>query len=348
MKSDMQFKIDGIDTKAGPPDVDDILAEHKKNQSQRDIKRENRLLKIEIERKEHLIEAYESYKDKPIKKIVPRYSKHKEEGTVLSLCSDVHIEHKITFENTNGINKQDPESAAEKLKRYFTGLVKLTENNRRDIKLDNLVIGLLGDNIHGFIHEEYLRTNYMTPVEAMLFVIDQFKSGFDFLLNHAKFKKIVVVCKVGNHSRTTDKIYTDNEALHSYEWAIYQMLAKIFPAIEWKIENSYFSYYTVYDKLIRFHHGHGFRYGGGIGGIYVPLQRYRLRINQQRKADLDCIGHWHTADWLRNTKTLINGSTCGFDSYAMRSGFEPEPPTQQFLIIDKKRGFTINSPIILE
>jgi len=60
MKSDMQFKIDGIDTKAGPPDVDDILAEHKKNQSQRDIKRENRLLKIEIERKEHLIEAYES------------------------------------------------------------------------------------------------------------------------------------------------------------------------------------------------------------------------------------------------------------------------------------------------
>ena len=345
MSKQMEFNIDG---KNLFPNSDEIIADHKKNKSHRDVARENKLLIAEIEKKDHLIEAYESYKIKPIKPIIAKYGKEKEEGTVLSLLSDIHPEERIDFESTNGLNKQTPETSAEKIKKFFLRLVKLSENNRRDIKLDDLVIALLGDNIHGFIHEEYLRTNYMTPIEAMLFVIDELRSGFDFLINHGKFKRIVAICKVGNHSRTTDKIYTDNEALHSYEWAIYKILAKMIPEIEWKIENSYFSYHQVYDKNIRFHHGHGFRYGGGIGGLYVPLQKYRLRINQQRKADLDCIGHWHTADWLRNTKTLINGSVCGFNAYAMRSGFEPEPPTQQFLIIDKKRGFTINSPIILE
>ena len=130
---------------------------------------------------------------------------------------------------------------------------------------------------------------------------------------------------------------------------IYHLLAHEFQdKIKFIIDNGYFTYYQIYDKTLRFHHGHAFRYAGGIGGLYVPLQRYRLKVNQQRKADLDLIGHWHTTDFLRNTKTLINGSVCGFDAYAMRFGFEPEPPQQQFLIQDSKRGYTINTPIILE
>ena len=127
------------------------------------------------------------------------------------------------------------------------------------------------------------------------------------------------------------------------------LLKKEFTEIEWVVENSYFSYVNVYDKVIRFHHGHAFRYAGGIGGLYVPLVRYVTKINKGKlqKADLDCIGHWHTLDYLRAASVLINGSVCGFDSYAQRKGFEPEPPAQQFLIVDKKRGFTINAPIML-
>jgi hypothetical protein len=328
--------------------VDDVLAEIKSKTNRKDLRKQVEMLTDELEKKNNLISVYEGYNNKPVSKIHFPKNKKAEEGTVLTLLSDIHIEHKITKENTSGINSQNPDTARQKVLSYFKNLLILTRNNRKDINLKNLLIGLLGDNIHGFIHEEYLRTNYMTPPEATIYVIDVLSEGFRYLLDNGDFETITAVCKIGNHSRITDKIYSDNEALLSYEWAIFQMLKRKFPEIEWIIDNSYFTYYKVYDKTIRFHHGHGFRYAGGIGGLYVPLQRYRLKVNQQRTADLDCIGHWHTADWLRNTKTLINGSVCGFDSYAMRKGFEPEPPIQQFLIIDSKRGFTINAPILLE
>jgi len=53
-------------------------------------------------------------------------------------------------------------------------------------------------------------------------------------------------------------------------------------------------------------------------------------------------------DFLRNAGILINGSVCGFDTYAQRKGFAPEPPQQTFQIIDSKRGLTTNEPILLE
>lgn len=304
-------------------------------------------LSKELQSKEDLLSVYQA-PHKKVKSIITPKETGKDEGTVLSLLSDIHIEHKVTLDQTNGINEQTPDTAAKKLQNYFINLVKRTVKNRRDINLNSLLMGWLGDFIHGFIHEEYLRTNYMTPPEATLFIIEHLEAGLNYLLKNGGFDSIYIVGKVGNHSRTTKRVYTDEEALYSYEWAIYKILEKRFPQINWLIEINYMSYFTVYDKLIRFHHGHAFKYQGGIGGIYVPLLRYNLRVDQQRKADLTCLGHWHTADWLRNTKTLINGSVVGFDAFAQRMGFQPEPPQQQLLIIDSKRGFTTNEPIILE
>jgi hypothetical protein len=45
---------------------------------------------------------------------------------------------------------------------------------------------------------------------------------------------------------------------------------------------------------------------------------------------------------------LVNGSLIGYNSYARAFGFEPEPPKMQFQLLDKKRGFTLNNPIILD
>ena len=277
-----------------------------------------------------------------------RTSTNAEQGTIITLLSDIHAEHKIQYAQTNGLNKLTPEITKHRLHNYFNNFLTLTRLTRNGIVLDNLIIGLLGDNIHGFIHEEYLRTNYMTPIEASMFITDILQDGIQLILEDGEFKNITMICKVGNHSRTTNKVYTDEEAKHSYEWGIYHILAQHFPTIKWVIDESYFTYMKVYDKVLRFHHGHGFRYQGGVGGIYVPWMRYIYKINKQKPANMDFIGHWHTREFLASGGGIINGSVCGVDPYSIRMGFPAEPPTQTFQILDAKRGFTINAPIMLE
>lgn len=327
-------------------DVKQLIEKNRKQDTSAELKSQLQQAVDELVKKNELLKLYQLPLN-PISEIKTPKPDGKDYATALTLFSDVHIEHKITYEQTNGINRYTPSIAEKRIETYFINLVKRIQKHQREVQIDELVIGMLGDMIHGFIHEEYLRTNYFTPIEAMLFAVEQFEKGFKYIIKNAKLERITVICSIGNHSRTTQKVYTDEEALYSHEWAIYNILAKLFPQINWMINNSYYSYFKVYDKQIRFSHGHEIKYQGGIGGIYVPLQRNRLRVNQIKKANLDCIGHYHTTDFLRNSGVLMNGSVSGADAYSIRKGFEPEPPMQQFLLIDSKRGFTVNEPILL-
>lgn len=315
------------------------------------LKEDLTLLKYLIKenyRLKNLLEIKNSLNEIKVKKIKIKHNKKREEACLIALLSDIHFEHHITKSSTNNYNEYNIEIATKRLNNYFTNLLKIKQKNERDIKINTLLWGWLGDFIHGLIHEEYLRTNLLTPSEALIQLSEILVSGLNFILNNSKLENIIIVCKVGNHSRTTEKIYNDNESLFSYEWLLYNTLKNKFPQINWIIENNYISYVEINNKLIRFHHGHQIKYAGGIGGIYIPLNKYRLRIDQHIRADLNCLGHFHVSDWLRNGKTLLNGSICGYDAYALRKGFEPEKPSQQTLILDYKRGFTINTPIILE
>jgi hypothetical protein len=65
------------------------------------------------------------------------------------------------------------------------------------------------------------------------------------------------------------------------------------------------------------------------------------------KAQWNLFSHWH--QFLMATKnSSVNGSLCGYDSYAQSNGFEYEPPVQAFQLLDKKRGFTVRCPILAE
>jgi hypothetical protein len=270
-----------------------------------------------------------------------------EQATAIALFSDVHFEERIESKKINGFNDYSPEIATERCKIYFENLAKRIEKERRDVDIENLVFACLGDLIHGFIHEEYLTTNYLTPIEASTGVYEILINGLEFLLKDKAVKQLTFIGKVGNHSRITLKPYSSNEALMSYEWAVYQFLQKNFKnekRIKFILDESYFSYLKVYDKILRFHHGHNVQYRGGIGGLTIPLIKFILRANQQIKADMDFIGHFHTKFNLPNC--LVNGSICGFDSYALKIGAQPEEPVQQFQILDSKRGFTTNTPIL--
>lgn len=326
--------------------VKDLLQQEEDKRSHADIKLHNKILVKEVKDLRTQIQFYEKSKSITPKPIKPVYRSGKGEATALTLLSDIHCEERITKVSTNGLNEYNPDICKQRVKSYFANLLKLVNNHRNVVEVKNLVIGLLGDNIHGLIHDEYIATNYLRPVEATLFIQEQIESGLTFLLEHGKFDKIVLICKVGNHSRTTDKCFGETELINSFEYYLYKGLEAKFSNIEFLIEPNYFSYYDIYNYRISFEHGHAFRYAGGIGGIYPALIRHLTKAHAVKKFDLACMGHWHSTIHLPNA--LINGSVCGYNDYSRRKGFGFEPPKQQLLLINKSKGFTTNEPVILD
>lgn len=114
--------------------------------------------------------------------------------------------------------------------------------------------------------------------------------------------------------------------------------------IKFTIQKGYFAYINIYDFVCRFWHGDTIKYGGGIGGLTVPLIKAIHRYNGQINADYNFIGHYHQL--FQATKDcMVNGSGIGFNAYAQNIGASPEQPLQGYCLIDAKYGMTIKAPI---
>jgi len=277
---------------------------------------------------------------------------YKEECTVITQLGDVHIDEIVNPNITNKLNYYNPEVAEIRMERYFTRLIYMIRLQRRaGIKVDNLVLHLVGDFISGWIHDELIETNSMSPIKATLLVEQLLIKGIKTISEMGDLVKIVIPCSIGNHSRTTKKNHFKNTFDTSYEALIYQHLSDYFKEggysnVEFIISESPYIYYNIYGKINKFSHGNHFNYQGGIGGIEVPLKKWTHRENTVMPFDMAWIGHWH--QYLVGSKVRINGSMIGYNEMARSFGFTPEPPMMQFQLLDKKRGYTTNTPIILE
>jgi len=279
-------------------------------------------------------------------------NKLKEEVIAISTISDVHIEEPVVKSIVNGLNEYNLAIAEQRITLYFKRLMYMVNQARRaGYRVDNLVLGLLGDFITGYIHEELEEVNELTPVQATLFVQNLLVKGIKFLSENGKFNKITIPCVPGNHGRTTKKKRYTSGYKNSYEWLMYNNIRNLFNEIggydnvEFIIPESEFIYLDLFGYMNKFSHGDHFHYQGGIGGLEVPLKKWILRENAVIKTDISWIAHWH--QYIVLNKVRVNGSLIGYNSYARAFGFEPEPPKMQFQLLDKKRGFTLNNPIIL-
>lgn len=283
--------------------------------------------------------------------ITPK-DKYKEEVIAISTLSDVHIEEPVVKSVVNGLNEHNVDIATKKLEKYFKRLMYMIIQARKaGYKLNNLVIGLLGDFITGYIHEELEEINGLTPIEATLLVQELLIKGLRFLSEIGNFEKILVPCTPGNHGRTTIRKRYSTGYKNSYEWLMYNEIKRLFDTIggyeniEFIIPESEFIYLNLFGYINKFSHGDHFKYQGGIGGIEIPLKKWLFRENSVIKTDMSWIAHWH--QYISLNKVRVNGSLIGYNAYARAFGFEPEPPKMQFQLLDKKRGYTLNNPIIL-
>lgn len=259
------------------------------------------------------------------------------ESTAVVLASDWHIEETVKGEWVNNLNEYTLATAKSRIEHFFKLVVRMVQLERANTPIPKLVLWLGGDFITGHIHEENLEVCSLMPIEAAIRAQEHLASGIDFILAQMPDLDLVVPCSVGNHSRITHKVRSATEMGNSLELFVYHSLAERYknnPRVQFVISPSYHTFITVYDTTIRFHHGHALKYGGGVGGLTIPVNKAINEWNKSKWADLDCFGHWHT--FFDGGNFIANGSIIGHNPYAVRIKASYQRPKQAFFVINKR------------
>lgn len=282
-------------------------------------------------------------------KIKPSGPKNKGSGTVVALASDWHVDEIIPKNKVNGLNEHNPDIAKRRAERFFDLLVRFLRIEREETNIDQVVIWLGGDFYTS--SESHGTPVAFDTMTAAMFAQDLLVSGLKFLQEQEPDLKIHIVCSVGNHSRIekAKPVNIPREQELSIEWMMYHALRQIFPNISWQIDSSYHSYTKIYDKTVRFNHGHvGWRYNQGLGGVHGPLWKVISQVwDNQIAADLTCCGHYHTLTPASLARPyMVNGSNVGVSPYGASYGFEP--PAQMFFLIHSKYGIVGQRPLFVD
>ena len=270
-------------------------------------------------------------------------------GVPTLFASDWHWGEIVDPNQINGVNSYDIGIAQGRARLLIQKTIELLSNNISPPNYPGIVFALGGDMVSGDIHEELVATNQK---EIMPVVVDLFGVltwCIETLADH--FGQVFVPCVSGNHGRNTVKIRAKGRAFTSFDWLLYQFLAKEFEndkRIKFMIPDGPDALYTIYNHRYLLTHGDQFRGGDGMIGALGPIIRgdHRKRSrNGQIDLEYDCLllGHWHQLIHLE--RLIVNGSLVGYSEYAYNSNFPFEAPRQALWITHPDHGITFSLPI---
>lgn len=282
-----------------------------------------------------------------VKPIRPREQRSgQREATWVALASDWHVEEVVRPETVNGVNSYNLAEARKRVEKYFEALAWMVQYHAGKFHLRDGVLWLGGDLITGYLREENLENNACSPVQAIAALHEWISEGIRHVLDHTGTDSLRVICSSGNHGRLTHKTHHATREANSIEWLLYHFLDREFAKherVNFVLPQGAHTYLQVYDKIIRFHHGDDAKYGGGVGGILIPVRKALHRWESFRHADLTCLGHFHQYHDLSDL--VVNGSLIGYNTYALSVGAQYELPSQAFFLMDSKRGKTFPSQL---
>ena len=321
---------------------------NQQSQEVSDLKGKYRAALAKIEEMESLL-YFESIVCKPPKTIKISTPKADTESYAVPIlvASDWHIEERVDSSTINGLNEFDLEIAKQRASFFFSNSLRLVRMFNQDVKIDTIVLALLGDFVTNYLHDENRETNLLGPTEAIIFVKDLLYNGIKFLLENSDYR-LVIPCCYGNHGRLTQKMRHGNIKGTSLELIIYKWLSDIFkdePRVQFDIAGGQMLIADIVGRRIRFHHGDLIRYQGGVGGITIPLNKAIAQLNKALPVHLDIIGHWH--QFLSGRNYLVNGSLIGYNAFAQYIKAEFEEPKQVFVLVDRDREESFMGKIVL-
>lgn len=273
------------------------------------------------------------------------------QASYVMLASDWHMGENVRPETCQWRNEYNPDIARTRAEKYWKSNLTMLNAARSAWDIRQGVLWLGGDLMTGYIHEEYEEDNFLSPVEEALLVYETMNHGIERLLAESDLEHILIPTNHGNHGRTGKKMRIGTSAKNSYEWMLYQFLARRWEEedrVTFQISAGYHNLVDLYGFRIRFHHGDQIGYGGGIGGLSIPVNK---RIGRQAKGDpekvhLDAIGHFHS---LQHPKDfIVNGSLIGWNAFAESKGFGFEAPMQASFVVDERHPIVSNfNPILV-
>lgn len=329
-------------------------------QLQIDLRKSREELRSEKRAKEKLLQRVEQLQDQlqtaldikdieVAEQIAAQVGSSRSELVPVLLCSDWHCGAIVDPSTVCDLNSYDLDEYHRRVQALFRNVLHVVQMLRSTSDVRQMVVWLGGDLIDNWLHPDQAETQILSPTQQLIECERSIVQGLDFLLEHADLERLVLPCSYGNHGRTTDKMRSTNGAATSYEWLMYQSLRRHYrnePRLDFRISDGNVSYLEVMDKTLRFHHGDAIRYGGGVGGIAVPLQKWLYRQDVGIRADHTFLGHFHSLTVGPNFG--VNGSLIGPTAYGLKFGFAPERPQQLLRCIDSERGFTISAPILTD
>lgn len=271
------------------------------------------------------------------------------EATAVWVASDWHIDEIVDPKTINYYNEFNSWIAEARAKNFFKNWLRLTDIMSKDIKVEHILLAVLWDMISWFIHPELIENNSESPTQALIRFRDILVSWIKYILDNSNYK-LTLICKFGNHWRTTDKIRVSTWYKNSYEWLIYHLIANEFKdneRVNFIIEDWYHTYFKVYDYNLRFHHWDSIKFWWWVWWITIPINKAVAQWNKwPKKADIDVLWHFHQSLFHRNF--VVNWSLIWYNAYAERIKADYEEPSQSFFLIDKKKWKTIQTCIFLD
>jgi hypothetical protein len=270
-------------------------------------------------------------------------------GVPTLLCSDWHWGEVVDPGQVNGINEYNLTVAHARVHRLIEATIDLLDNHMVNPNYPGFVLALGGDMVSGDIHEELTATN---EGEIMKMVIDLYGVLVWVVQTLVdRFGRLFIPAVSGNHGRDTKKIRAKGRNFTSFDWLLYQFLAKHFEGdsrIRFMIPDGPDALYSVYGHRYLLTHGDQFRGGDALIGALGPIVRgdHRKRSrNMQIGMGYDTIvmGHWHQL--MQTQRFIVNGSLPGYSEYAFANNYPFEPPRQALWVTHPERGITFHMPV---
>lgn len=324
------------------------LAAHRMRGRIEELRASNRRLLDELAAKDDELESFKAIArpPRPIE-APPSINAKQRKGAAVLLCSDWHVEEPVYPDHVNGLNEYNLEIAERCIERLGEGFAWMVADPRFDIR--TAIVALLGDLLSGHIHPELVESCLLSPQETLTWLLDRIERMLRLMaLMCPNIERWVIVCKSGNHGRATEKQRVSTREANSNEQVLYQTLARVMkddPRFEFVITPGEWTEIDCMGFPLAFTHGDSFNYGGGVGGVSIPIRRGIARQFQGRKIHQFNMGHFHTRQDFGDIQ--INGSMIGYSDYSQRIHAAPEPRQQSYYLVDSVYGKCISAPIIL-
>lgn len=266
--------------------------------------------------------------------------------------SDWHWGEVVEPTQIGGVNRYNSDIARKRLRYSVETAIHLCRILSPSMDYPGIVFALGGDMQSGNIHDELQATNDLNTMDTLLDLFDNTVPAIGLLAE--EFGQVFVPCVGGNHGRDTKKTWAKDRNFTSFDWVLYQFLARHFKSdkrVTFYIPDGPDALFRIYNWRYLLTHGDQFRGGDGMIGPLGPITRgdhkKRSRNAQINQAyDTIMMGHFH--QWMMLRRLIVNGSLKGYDEYAFANNFGFEEPQQGLWITHPRHNITFSMPVKCE